>query len=145
MKIQIRRSVFETNSSSVHSITMCTEKQYYDWVEGLLRFDERNEQFVPVIPEEPDPPNFKEQAKQQYIDCCKDEEFMMPWDMLSEKQKNNWYNRYRGYIKGSEDNQRVGITYVDWKHDNCDLETYLEKYTTPNGEKIVAFGAYGYN
>lgn len=28
MKKQIRRGVFETNSSSVHSLTMCTAEEY---------------------------------------------------------------------------------------------------------------------
>ena len=31
MKRQIRRGVFETNSSSVHSLTMCMESDYNRW------------------------------------------------------------------------------------------------------------------
>lgn len=31
MKIQIRRNVFETNSSSVHSITMCSKDDFEKW------------------------------------------------------------------------------------------------------------------
>lgn len=31
MKKQIRRGVFETNSSSCHSLTMCSEKEYEKW------------------------------------------------------------------------------------------------------------------
>ena len=31
MKRQIRRGVFETNSSSTHSITMCSNKEYEKW------------------------------------------------------------------------------------------------------------------
>lgn len=31
MKVQIRRGVFETNSSSVHSLTMCMKSDYDKW------------------------------------------------------------------------------------------------------------------
>ena len=36
MKKQIRRGVFETNSSSVHSLTMCMESDYDRWQEDNL-------------------------------------------------------------------------------------------------------------
>lgn len=31
MKEVIRRGIFETNSSSVHSITMCSDDEYNKW------------------------------------------------------------------------------------------------------------------
>ena len=34
MNRQIRRGVFETNSSSVHSITMCSDDEYKEWENG---------------------------------------------------------------------------------------------------------------
>lgn len=39
MKRQIRRSVFETNSSSVHSLTMCTQSDYDRWKNEELIYD----------------------------------------------------------------------------------------------------------
>ena len=39
MKRQIRRGVFETNSSSVHSLTMCTQSDYDRWKNGELIYD----------------------------------------------------------------------------------------------------------
>ena len=36
MKKQIRRGVFETNSSSTHAIIMCTESDYNRWENGEL-------------------------------------------------------------------------------------------------------------
>lgn len=38
MKRQIRRGVFETNSSSVHSITMCSDSEFDRWENGELLF-----------------------------------------------------------------------------------------------------------
>ena len=48
MKVQIRSSVFETNSSSVHSLTMCTSKEWEDWTMGKTMFMPYNCKFLPV-------------------------------------------------------------------------------------------------
>ena len=40
MKRQIRRGVYETNSSSTHSLTMCSEEEFEQWKNGELLFDE---------------------------------------------------------------------------------------------------------
>ena len=40
MKRQIRRGVYETNSSSTHSLTMCSEEEFEQWENGELLFDE---------------------------------------------------------------------------------------------------------
>lgn len=36
MKRQVRRSVFETNSSSTHSLTICTKAEHEAWCNGDL-------------------------------------------------------------------------------------------------------------
>lgn len=51
MKRQIRRGVFETNSSSVHSMTMCMKSEYDKWVDGELVFDRWNDELVPITDE----------------------------------------------------------------------------------------------
>ena len=98
---QIRRNVFETNSSSTHSITMCMRSEFDRWVSGELVWDRWNRKLVPITPA----------------------------------------------IKISmENDEREYLTYYqfnDW--DYIDYETYTNNYTTPNGDKVVAFGYYGYN
>lgn len=42
----IRRSVFETNSSSTHSITMCLKEDYDKWKNGELLFDGWTNTFI---------------------------------------------------------------------------------------------------
>ena len=39
MTFQIRRGLFETNSSSIHSMVLCTEDEYNRWLAGELAFD----------------------------------------------------------------------------------------------------------
>lgn len=46
MKYQIRRGVFETNSSSVHSLTMCPKDQFEKWVNGELYFQRYSCKFM---------------------------------------------------------------------------------------------------
>ena len=48
MKRVIRRGVFETNSSSVHSITMCSENEWNEWKQGELVWDYYTEKLIPV-------------------------------------------------------------------------------------------------
>ena len=47
MKRTIRRGVFETNSSSVHSLTICTESEYEAWEDGSMVFDNWEEKLIP--------------------------------------------------------------------------------------------------
>lgn len=43
MKREVRRGVFETNSSSVHSLTMCSGEEYKKWENGeVLYWEEEN-------------------------------------------------------------------------------------------------------
>ena len=48
---QIRRNVFETNSSSTHSITMCMKSDYDKWVAGELVWNRWADELVEITPE----------------------------------------------------------------------------------------------
>lgn len=48
MKRQIRRSVFETNSSSVHSLTMCMKSDFDKWVDGELIWNKWSDKLEPI-------------------------------------------------------------------------------------------------
>lgn len=50
VKRQIRRGVFETNSSSTHSITMCSKEEYAKWKNGELLIN-WNDKFVEATEE----------------------------------------------------------------------------------------------
>ncbi len=58
MKFSVRRNVFETNSSSTHSITMCTESDYGKWKKGELIWDYDEDKLIPV------PEGFKERDEE---------------------------------------------------------------------------------
>ena len=91
MKIKIRSNVFETNSSSVHSLCICTEEEFDAWKKSEIYYDYWNDKFT-------------------------------------KNSVNKW----------NEDNQTYeGFFEESW------LETYEEHFTTPSGDKMVAFGRYG--
>lgn len=46
MKRRIRCGVFETNSSSTHSICICTKEDYDKWKNGEMLYDRYNEELV---------------------------------------------------------------------------------------------------
>ena len=97
MKSVIRRYVFETNSSSVHTITICSEDKFNDWVEGKLLYSRWQESFIE------------------------------PGEMSEETARDYGYQTYEEFL------------------DTEDLDTFVQHYVTESGDKIVAFGVYGYN
>jgi hypothetical protein len=46
MKEVIRRGIFETNSSSVHSITMCSDDEYSKWKNGEVYYSRWEHKFI---------------------------------------------------------------------------------------------------
>ena len=92
----IRKNVFETNSSSTHSICICTEEEYNRFKSGDMLYDTYNEELVTVSDNE--------------IESEEDE------------------YRYRSY-------EDIG----DYK------EYYSHPFVTPSGDKMVAFGEYGFD
>ncbi|WP_313584684.1 hypothetical protein [Lacrimispora sp.] len=68
------------------------------------------------------------------------QDFWKDFEELTDIERSNWYNKYANKmgISGS------GKTYDEYMR-NGDLETFVSKYTSKSGDKIVAFGEYGYD
>ena len=43
--LQIRQNIFETNSSSVHAMSICSEEEFDKWVKGELLYSTENDKF----------------------------------------------------------------------------------------------------
>ena len=122
---QIRHGVFETNSSSTHSLTMCSDDEFTKWKNGEILFWCDYDKFV---------------VKESIIETLKNErycygnkEIIYPdvnWD--DEDEVNDVF--YEAGVK----------TYEDFFDDSY-FETFKDSYVTPNGEKVIAFGYYGYD
>lgn len=121
MKRQVRRGVFETNSSSVHSITMCSGEEYHKWRNDEVLFWGRKNKFG---------------TKQEIINELKNEKW---YDGTPRYQNTDWSDEDSIYDIFSD---KQVCTYDEF-FENDDFETFSEEYITPNGEKVVAFGYYG--
>ena len=126
---QVRSNTFETNSSSTHSICMCTKDQYDSWASDWdsLKADS-------VI----------------YSNC---EE-----KLVAVEEAVKYANRYHDYVELSDILDTDFPKHddaVDYMRDEgfmtCDdfddytEETYYEEFVTPGGETVVAFGNYGWD
>lgn len=127
--INIRNNVFETNSSSTHSIAICTKSDYEDFVSKKL----------------------------YYVKSCKVQKHFVSWEELIElintKQIYFSDSDYDSLIHSHQDNDIETVEEILFDNDICtidtyfkeDLESFEEEFTTPNGETVVAFGYYGYD
>ena len=89
MKRQIRRGVFETNSSSVHSITMCNQSDYEKWENGELIYDRWGDALVPITDENAE--IIKNSEDDDYLTF---DEFWNDYDKLEyEKFKQNFISQ----------------------------------------------------
>ena len=116
MKVQIRNSAFETNSSSVHTLVMCNESYYNGWVDGIYKYSVNDNYFLPN--EEADAENEKK---------TNEENERYSQNMSVEDYVND--NMYTAYLSYAEYENFFGR----------DFELYAETY-----DNIVAFGHYGY-
>ena len=129
MKRQIRKGVFETNSSSTHSLVMCLKSDYDRWENGeVLLFTGSGW----CYPDDNAPQKNHFYTKEQAIEFEKSSKYPpaddMDWD--SEEAE--------GYLMNNE-------WYTYDSYDDNYLEGFFDTYTTPSGEEIIAFGQYGYD
>ena len=124
----IRQGCFETNSSSTHSITLCMESEFEKWKNGEMYWHRWNDELVSKEEVE------KEMAKLR-------EEFIADNPDFDENNE-KWKEKLEQYI--NED--KTYYTYEEFNdYDYIEYETYVDKYNTPNGDTVVAFGYYGAN
>lgn len=125
MRRQIRRGVFETNSSSVHSLTMCSGEEYKKWESGEVLYWKDKDKFS---------------TKEDIIEELKNERY-------------SWGNKELCYPNVNwEDEDEVRDIFSDEVIKTCEeffdnkwYETFKDSYVTPNGEEVIAFGYYGYD
>lgn len=129
--INIRRNVFETNSSSVHSLILCTKKDYKAFQNGKLFYV-----------------NYS---------SLKESEKLCTWEQLLDIIKNKKIyvsdETYEDIVKLRENNQDETLEdyLADWDiftfdafmNRNEELEDFYNEITTESGETICAFGYYG--
>ena len=136
MKRQVRCGVFETNSSSTHSLVICSEEEFEAWERGELLFQEYgSENFISVTSLSD---HNKQMAEEDYEE--RKDEFQKDWKDLSKKAKQKYYAKYAKENDIIDEDAKI---YEEYMHGG-ELETFVQRYTSKSGDKIVAFGKYGY-
>jgi hypothetical protein len=116
----VRRGVFETNSSSTHSITLCSNEDYERWENGELYFSEDyncEEQFV---------------TKEEAVEILKGKSYNSDVNFEDEEEVSELISDSDFY------------TYDRYMSSDY-LETFSRSFTTKSGDEVVAFGKYGYD
>lgn len=112
----IRIGVFETNSSSTHSLTICSKAEFEAWRNGYLVFAEYEKKFYTMA----------EVLEKEKENLAKDSVDVTDADELSGWLKDNEYK-----LNGDYEREY--------------LESFEQHYTSKSGDKIVAFGVYGWD
>lgn len=122
MKRQIRRGVFETNSSSTHSLTMMMKSDYERWEKENLYL-------------------FKGYTYGWDFDKPIDGHFYTKDEAIKFTKRYKYYDENDGLGESLRD-----AGFISWDDEGSEyLESFYSEFTTPSGETIVAFGEYGYD
>lgn len=119
----IRRGTFETNSSSTHSITMCTESDFDKWKNGEMYWNRWSEELVSKEEVEKEMSKLKEEFISDHPDYDEND---IDW----EEQLEDYLNSDKEYYTYEEFNS----------YDYLEYETFEDHF---NG--VAAFGYYGYD
>ena len=143
---QIRKNVFETNSSSTHTLAICTEDEYKDWKDGKLLFNKWHETFVKnsikITKQD------REEAQRCYTQYKG--KYYKDWFELTDEEREEYIYNHIAQQRRQEKTfsfEEDGLTYQEFMQ-NCSndgLETETSHYTSPSGDKLVITCAYGYN
>lgn len=125
--IQVRHSVFETNSSSTHSLTMCLKFDYEAWKQGAVYLNNgggwgsySNKAEVLFV------------TREDIIEILTNNKYPTDTDLsaLTDNDFDDWLR-----------DNASGFQRFDDHGD--DYETFKKEFTTPSGDVVVAFGYYG--
>lgn len=126
--IQIRQGVFETNSSSTHSITIAPESDFNKWKNGDVYL---NEAWWSVSNNPNEDKTFL--TKDEAINLLESCEYYKGNENLSDMSDAEINEVFRNWEI---------YTFENYWSDY--LESYEERYATEHGDVVVAFGQYGY-
>lgn len=118
---QIRQGLFETNSSSVHSLTILPKEDYEAWKEGKFLFHKYEEELYSV-----------DEIQEMHRGDCTENVKILTKDCKECIEKIGYCEYCYNEIE-SFDNY--------WE--NLEFESFRQNYTTKSGDEIVAFGYYG--
>ena len=122
---QIRFNTFETNSSSTHSLVICTKKQFEDLKKHKLYIYE-NDTLVDLVEARAKVEKYYPSRLAELDEYINNQDYESVEEILTDcdiETYDAWYDR----------------------QEDSGLESYVKTFTTPSGDQMVAWGRYGYN
>ena len=127
---QVRRNIFETNSSSVHSFTICKREDYERWkTDGTYMYEDGDGVHFVSRDEAIEQYNFFRPVMRKYLDLDP-----IDTDYMTDEEIDEKLARMRMF------------SYESWekKYDE-DFETYAERVNTYSGGDYFVFSYYGHS
>lgn len=159
----IRTCVFETNSSSTHVISMCSEKKYNDFFDKniglwstcndkIMSFEEVLEDLRSDYRNDSVSKRFEDQLIKDYV-ADPDKIFTvenLKAVIIEYESLNSAYDNDDD-IEGIDSDIHALLWFLrggyqtadEWAEEEWIEEVFKDSYTSENGETIVAFGYYG--
>ena len=126
MKLQVRQGVFETNSSSTHSVSVCLATDWDAFNSGDLWMRPCDGKMLPADEAE----KFNEELINSRVE--------------NSKQWNNPYTREEIIEDYATDLYKSHADYCDWAENTC-YDFFDEGAVLSNGTHVVTFGYYGHD
>lgn len=115
--LQIRQNIFETNSSSVHCMTICDNEDFEKWKNGELLYNKENDKFCT-----------REEAIEEVLEYYEKSPYH---DVIPTKEEaNDMLNEFE---------------FCTYEEFGDDMEYFEKEYTTKSGDTVTIFGYYGYD
>lgn len=160
----VRTCVFETNSSSIHVLSICKESVYKDFFDkGIGLWSEDKEEILSYeeVVEELKK-DYRDDYYQKYFkEDCSENYTPDPEKIFTVENLTNVVKEYKDGVhdvyseleleNGIEDDETALLYWLnedyftaeEWAQQDWVEEAFDQTYTTDSGEKIVAFGYYG--
>lgn len=122
--LQVRKNVFETNSSSTHSITITTKDEYDAWIKGEVYLNE-----------------YWGNTDSPY----KDKKFVTREEAADILNHDKYFVKNREVVTEVSDYELYNWDFYPFKKYGLGLERYSHKYTSPSGDELVVLVCYGYD
>ncbi len=139
--IKIRSGVFETNSSSTHSLSICKKSDCDKWINGELMYckypKDNNKEFVSI--EEGNKINKQRTIDyHNWIELNDDDSYVTEEDFDVEDLEIMVFS----FIKYDPDSNY--LTFEDYEKilSEYNYEPFKQEYKTKHGDQIVTFGYY---
>lgn len=153
MIFQVRQGVFETNSSSTHTLTICSKDDFDKWKNGEVFWLDNSWHKLDtdkdfVTPEELEElaEKYNEEQQKRIDEGDKFAKVLDIEKVLNERPDydyDSWDDSYWDTERSALEAYTTDDFYVSKSND--ELETYSKTFTSPSGDEMVAFGAFGYD